>query len=869
MKIKTKKKKFNKKYSLIFNKIKNYFAIFFSIQLVLFFFLFTWYLTNPVKNIYSPERIFKLINVKSKNFIGLDFTLIDDYIKVYSTGLYYNLIGHDIDKIELNINQTNIIELEFQRKNRKKILGDDVEIKKRLNKYVNGSLIYNNEKYPIKLRVKGDRRLHFDEILNTSYKVDLRKGKKIWGLEEFSLQKPIIRNYIYEFLFHKLNKELGNISLDYRAVNLSINGLNYGIYSIEEGFTKELLERHAKRDGPIYGVRDDISNTYPNIIYDSYSEMNWVVNDQEILRAGYGILNLIKENNQSFVDHVDWDSWAKFFAVADLMQAYHGALAKSVRVYYNPVTGKIEPISFDGHYGTADFKNFIILDFLKENQNCVWICSEKEWFFRFLLDQEKNPRKEFIEPYIKYLKIISEDKFLKDFKKKYSQEIQELNKLFYSDFSKHDNIFWKGIFPYVYNDNYLNDRAKEIENKIKYFNFSNIIFSKKNNELEIKFSEDSMPMKLVSDCEDLDIYIQTWINKSKKIAWPTNCKKLKIQTISKEMKEYYLYDNPVLERKLPLNFNKLKSINEIVEGDFIDKNFFPKDEIITISESMKLPKNTMLILKENQKIIIKNGSILVLFGDIKIDGSKNKKVTIEGNAPKNGSIISFNNTFEANYLNIKNLSFPNINGYSFFGGMNLINSKVTLNNVIFDNSLSEDALNLVNSSSIIDNLQFKNSKSDALDIDSGNAEIISIGCKDIGNDCLDFSNAKIVLNDFTASNVKDKSISVGEKSLVKIDKIKIINSEIGIAVKDNSDTEIHSMEITKSTLPVAVFVKKNEYGPAKLKIKNLKLTDSNEIFLVDNQSTLNINGLDYFGNESGNVIESYLYGNVYGKATVR
>ena len=30
----------------------------------------------------------------------------------------------------------------------------------------------------------------------------------------------------------------------------------------------------------------------------------------------------------------------------------------------------------------------------------------------------------------------------------------------------------------------------------------------------LKFSEDSMPMKL-SDCEDLDIYIQTWINKSK------------------------------------------------------------------------------------------------------------------------------------------------------------------------------------------------------------------------------------------------------------------------------------------------------------------------------------------------------------------
>ena len=56
----------------------------------------------------------------------------------------------------------------------------------------------------------------------------------------------------------------------------------------------------------------------------------------------------------------------KIFAVADMVEAYHGALAKSVRIYYNPVSGKIEPISFDGHHGTADFSDFIILDFLKE-----------------------------------------------------------------------------------------------------------------------------------------------------------------------------------------------------------------------------------------------------------------------------------------------------------------------------------------------------------------------------------------------------------------------------------------------------------------------------------------------------------------------
>ena len=66
-----------------------------------------------------------------------------------------------------------------------------------------------------------------------------------------------------------------------------------------------------------------------------------------------------------------------------MVEAYHGALAKSLRVYYNPVSGKIEPISFDGHHGTADFSDFIILDFLKENSSCSWICGEKIWFERY------------------------------------------------------------------------------------------------------------------------------------------------------------------------------------------------------------------------------------------------------------------------------------------------------------------------------------------------------------------------------------------------------------------------------------------------------------------------------------------------------
>ena len=187
----------------------------------------------------------------------------------------------------------------------------------------------------------------------------------------------------------------------------------------------------------------------------------------------------------------------------------------------------------------------------------------------------------------------------------------------------------------------------------------------------------------------------------------------------------------------------------------------------------------------------------------------------------------------------------------------------------FLNSKSEDTLNLIDSNSTVSNIKFIDSQSDALDIDGGSLNIDNIYCKNIGNDCLDFSNASISGKNVFTKNVLDKSISIGEKSKVKMENINIINSEIGLAVKDSSVADLSSIKIENSKLPFAVFVKKNEYGPAKLNIKNLNLKSGDLKYLVDNKSQLVIDGTTYLGTESGKVIESYLYGNLYGKSTNR
>ena len=65
------------------------------------------------------------------------------------------------------------------------------------------------------MRIKGVRPIHWQNKRTSSYKIDLIGNNRLWGMEEFSVQKPITKNYAYEFLFHKFLKRTNNLYLKY------------------------------------------------------------------------------------------------------------------------------------------------------------------------------------------------------------------------------------------------------------------------------------------------------------------------------------------------------------------------------------------------------------------------------------------------------------------------------------------------------------------------------------------------------------------------------------------------------------------------------------------------------------------------------
>ena len=113
MNFKNKKKNFKKKLTKFFEKFKSISSIILSIQIIFTLVILVWYFNNPVKITYPPERLFKLFNQKTKNFVGLDFYLIDEYFKTYFFGVIYSINKPNIDKIDISINQEALINLEF------------------------------------------------------------------------------------------------------------------------------------------------------------------------------------------------------------------------------------------------------------------------------------------------------------------------------------------------------------------------------------------------------------------------------------------------------------------------------------------------------------------------------------------------------------------------------------------------------------------------------------------------------------------------------------------------------------------------------------------------------------------------------------
>ena len=146
-----------------------------------------------------------------------------------------------------------------------------------------------------------------------------------------------------------------------------------------------------------------------------------------------------------------------------------------------------------------------------------------------------------------------------------------------------------------------------------------------------------------------------------------------------------------------------------------------------------------------------------------------------------------------------------------------------------------------------------NSVSDGLDIDFSNLLINNISVFSAYNDCVDFSSGNYNLGTLNLQKCGDKGLSVGEKSFVKINEIKIENANIGLASKDSSEVFLKKANLKNLEVCLSAYNKKQEYNGGFIYVDNMVCENFYKKANIDINSKITYKKRLLKNNEFGNL----------------
>ena len=318
---------------------------------------------------------------------------------------------------------------------------------------------------PVKMRLKGDMTDHLNGD-KWSYRIQVKGNDQLLGMRRFSIQHPKVRRYLYEWAWLENLRREGVLALRYQFVNVVFNGVNKGVFALEEHFSKELLESQQRREGVIIKFDEELfwQHQEKMSLVDTenfrtakiITRKNSRVTKNPVLSrerdTAVAKLKAFQEGKLPASEVFDVPLMAKFFATCNLWNARHSLDWTDMNFYYNPITSKLEPIGFDGNHIIQYLDSRIsLLDFVRqENGNYSWLSQVLQ-------------EPEIAEAYIKELDRMSQPEYLEQLKAELNESLEKWQFALYRDVPL-DHSAKDGLFVSVWDS--LKTRQESIRRSL-------------------------------------------------------------------------------------------------------------------------------------------------------------------------------------------------------------------------------------------------------------------------------------------------------------------------------------------------------------------------------------------------------------------
>ncbi len=662
--------------------------------------------------------------------------------------------------------------------------------KKRFNAKVKITKLKSDCILSAKIRLHGDYKDHIiykNNKIFSSLDVKLENGN-INGIINFKLFLPHTRNGDSEIITTTILKKMGYVAPRSQYINVNFNGEKLKMI-LQEKASKEMLESNNLRETLIlesdesllWKLRPTKRGVFNGMLFPRAVNEKWISRNlinQEIALKGLDIFSkaIIEQWNRG----------------ENKEQSYSDTLLSNFNKKSNIKlsTFRVHIFSMNALHGLYNTNRKFYFD---PFENAIYpIYYDGNSSIRYIKPQGSG-----IYKYAKN-KLLIREISQEDIKK----AAQELNNIDLIDLK--NNLERYGVFI----------KIKELKNirKILLIN-QNLLSSHIDNQISFNFKKNA-----------LDRYVDPSVKYG--IVFGPNKTNYNLCD-----PDSFVCKTKILNQKEIINLLNGEFIHEGINYYYLGKEqIFDEDFYILNSNLNRKESND--INRNNQINIRKIGNPLVYIDDeskiIKILINKaNEKVIIY-----ESQLNSWKIDLKANYVSTINKLDSRVDSSLLTGLITIKDSSLDKVEININGGYLEDSLNVIRSNGNIKYISVDNSFQDAIDFDFSNLNIDKIDVNNAGNDCIDFSGGRYFIKSANLNKCNDKGISVGEKSIVQIDEIRILDSKIALVSKDSSELLVKKGSLKRFNICVAAYIKKDEYGPSKVTIPNLLCPKNKEAIQI-------------------------------------
>ena len=727
-------------------------------------------------------------------------------------------------------------------------------------KDVDAIINYKGYSYKAKVRLKGDLPDHWLSQHRMSFRVNLKKGKTIFGLNKFSIQKPRSRAFPYDSVFQKLAKKIGLLATQHQYARIKFNGKSWGIMDIESHISKEFIESEKRKDSIVVRFSNEDGWRYlkstlkpdknyrlssPVLYSKLYSAESKLEDEANRDRYSY----IVNQRLKGSPDLYDFESYFNMLLLSEFWGTYHILYENNLKHYFNPYTLKLEAISSDQVEPREN-------DFSSCPENFAFT-SSKTFNDINKTDLSKYNIERSISLIEKALKLNKDPLF------KHEQSLFPLDEVAPTNLIKEKDEMLSLISIQPYLDRAICPNEKTYDKVEDSFNYFDHVYARHyfDGEVEIfNLLNDNVEVLSIKDSSGITYPINKVIpgyepNDFTPITIKTNFignydSRLSIITSHNGQERETPFEITLTSKDIsnPLIAETPKNLEFLRTDD--NKNWTIRKGLWNINSPLVINGNLTIV--EGASLKFSSSSYLIVNGYLTSIAKENNKIILTSLNDSWGGLYIYDSPRESLLKNtsISNISSINDGILNLTGGITFYNADVRMENVDLSDGFDEDLLNIVNSKYNFNNLVVSRATSDAIDFDFSEGKIDNIELSNIGGDALDFSGGSSIVSNANIFKVKDKAISAGEEAYIDIKNSKIDAVGVGIASKDGSHVYVFKSSIKNTEFsPAMTYVKKSFYGLPELIIESTEIDNKKVIaqtgtrLIIDgvNIKTQNIN----------------------------